>query len=160
LIVSDTAARAQKLDGLIRRLLRAMSPAADDPLNDLPLAQLRVVRVLSTGPKAAGDVGQELGLSPSALSQLVQRLCATGLIQKADDAEDRRVKRLSLSKTGARKVQARDHVRLGRAAALLEGLTEKEQEQMLTLIEKLVSGATKGSDPVSVTANLDKGLPI
>lgn len=138
----SASTKAERLDNLMRKLLRAMSSGDGDPLNDLPIAQLKVVRVLATGEKSAGDVGHELGLSPSALSQLVQRLACTGLIVKEEDSSDRRVKRLSLSKSGMQKVRERDKLRHAKATKLLQGLTDEEQDKLLELMEKLVTVKT------------------
>jgi len=56
----------------------------------LTLAQVRVLRRLAKQPQTLGEVGAELGVSPTSMTRLVDRLEERGLVQRRRDGEDRR----------------------------------------------------------------------
>jgi DNA-binding MarR family transcriptional regulator len=73
-----------------------------------------------------GDVAKALGVGPSGISGLVDRMQAAGLLQRAADADDGRAVRLVLTDQG---LAARDIAKVRAAAAnarLTEGFTAAE----------------------------------
>lgn len=59
---------------------------------ELTMGQLKALMALvATGGLPAGELAQHLGVAPSAVTALVDRLCAQGLARREADDEDRRV---------------------------------------------------------------------
>ena len=56
----------------------------------LTLAQVRVLRRLAKEPKTLGELGADLGLSPTSMTRLIDRLEERGLVERRRDGDDRR----------------------------------------------------------------------
>jgi DNA-binding MarR family transcriptional regulator len=56
---------------------------------------LFLTRLRQAGGSTASELGDRLNMSPPAISQMVDRLFRLGLLTRAEDAEDRRRKRLA-----------------------------------------------------------------
>jgi len=70
---------------------------------DLTMQQLRVLGMIAQEPGLTGhDLGTQLGVSAPTASGLVERLAEKGLVERAEDAGDRRVRRLHLTPAGVR----------------------------------------------------------
>lgn len=137
-----TNERAKQLEALLPRLMRRMfSGTESDELSELSLAQLRILRAVLDSPHTAGEIVELLGYSPSALSQLTQKLVSAGLLIKSKDPEDARVKHVELTAKGRRLMEDRRIARVGRAEAALRRLEEKEQQELIRLLDKMSRSA-------------------
>ena len=99
-------------------------------------AQAMTLRSL-TEPRAMNRLATRLGCDPSNVTGLVDRLEASGLVQRVPDPSDRRVKMIELTSAG---VEARSKVvsDIEGEFGLCTRLSDKEQEQLLGLLEKIV----------------------
>ena len=52
---------------------------------------IQVLIALTRGPRSVGQLAEELGVSPPAATQLVDRLAEHGMVDRHSDPEDRRV---------------------------------------------------------------------
>ncbi len=111
------------------RLAQAMIPAKTActmPWTDLPitLPQLRVLGVLypSAGGMSGRELAGQLGVGPSAVTPLVDRLVEHGFVRREEDRADRRITRLLLTDAGL-------HV--------LERMTAGRRERMTDLLRHL-----------------------
>jgi len=59
-----------------------------------------LMRLHFTGEADISDIGEQLGVSNAAASQLVERLVRMGLLERREDHFDRRIKRLTLTPAG------------------------------------------------------------
>jgi len=109
---------------------------------DLPLRQLKVCMSLYRHSRAMSDIGRELGLSPSAVTQVSDRLERRGLIERVPQDEDRRVRKLRLTRKGQQIVRAREEKQLRQIAAALERLSESETERLMAGLEILARSCT------------------
>lgn len=140
---------AESLTGLLPRLMRGLSPpgvakpSAKDPVDDLPLAQLRLCATLSEGPRAMSALSRELGVSLSALTQTADRLERVRLVKRTAEEEDRRVRCLQLTPRGQRMMRKRHDARLRSSLAVLEQLSASERELVRTAMETLVSACAR-----------------
>lgn len=67
----------------------------------LSFSQLNtLMRLHFTGEADVTSIASQLGVSNAAASQLVDRLVQMGLIQRTEDTQDRRIKRLALTPAG------------------------------------------------------------
>lgn len=99
-------------DALFERLLAAYRQTVNilDPIRfafynerGLTMAQARVLFILAErGDRPAGDLAQELQVSPSTVTGMTDRLIKQGLIVRKEDSRDRRVVLLALSEDGVR----------------------------------------------------------
>ncbi|MFT3716079.1 MAG: MarR family transcriptional regulator [Gordonia sp. (in: high G+C Gram-positive bacteria)] len=68
---------------------------------DITVSQIRILfTLLREEGMATHDLAAEVGLSLAAVVRAVDRLVAAGLVERREDASDRRVKRLSLTPGG------------------------------------------------------------
>jgi DNA-binding MarR family transcriptional regulator len=84
--------------------------------HDLPLPAYDVLLRLAGAPERAlrmTDLAERVGLSPSGLTRLVDRLVAKGLVRRAPDPNDGRVALARLTDAGLRQLRsaARTHLR-------------------------------------------------
>jgi DNA-binding MarR family transcriptional regulator len=86
--------------------LRALSMELVGPVDlpaDLTKQQLRVLGVVAHEPGLTGqELGARLGVSAPTASGLIDRLVEKGVLERTDDAADRRVRRLHLTAEGRR----------------------------------------------------------
>src|SRR5947207_13518333 len=123
------ASQAGKLHASLRTIVRSLL-SVDDSMMDLPLRQLKVCMSLDGRSRSMSDIGRELGLSPSAVTQVSDRLERRGLIERVSQDEDRRVRKLRLTRKGQQLVRNREEKQLRRIAAALDTLTENEIDQL------------------------------
>lgn len=112
----------------LRRAALRMHP---NPLFDsgLTMQQLRLLMLLAiTGGSAHGDIAAEFGIGLATVTGLVDRLARRGLVERATDPADRRVRRALLSESG------RD---------LVESMVAAGQESRRALLERIELGALR-----------------
>jgi MarR family transcriptional regulator, transcriptional regulator for hemolysin len=138
--MSDEAREiAAELEPLLPEALRALfSLGADDPLPDTTVAQLRLLRQLQQGTSTVGVLSEKLNMSPSAISQVVNRLEAACLIERTDDESDRRVKHLRLTFEGAAKLQLRQQSRVQKATYVLAQVPLEDRAILLNVLRQIV----------------------
>ena len=142
--MADLVRDAERLEALLPRLMRVLLPSTEeDPLGHIPLGQMRLMRCLLKGPRPAGEVGDELGLSPSALSQMVHRLEEAGFVRRDGCPEDKRQRHLSLTPEGEERMAARSRIRARRAAMALERLPDADRQTLLAILDRLVAEEPK-----------------
>jgi DNA-binding MarR family transcriptional regulator len=110
----------------------------EEPLADLPVAQLRVMRILFAGKCTPSSLSESLNLTMSAVTQLCNRLEALGLVARTEDATDRRIRWLSLSETGHEKMAARQQRRVQRAHEVLSSIPADLRVSLVTALEELL----------------------
>jgi DNA-binding MarR family transcriptional regulator len=119
---------------LIRRF------AAEEVWGDISMKEYDVLYTLSKcdQPIRLTELNQHVLLSQPALSRMVDRLAARGLVRRDADDRDHRGVRLSLTGNG-RAVQHRVGRRHARsvAQAMLGGLTSAELRQLAEICDKL-----------------------
>jgi DNA-binding MarR family transcriptional regulator len=138
---SRTAAPAKEVHsallGFGRKLL-----TVDDPTLDLPVRQLKVCLALLRQSCSMSEISREIGLSPSAVTQVSDRLVRRGLVERAFQDADRRVRKLKLTSKGLQLMRSHEAKQLRRIAAALGSLSERELDQMLTGLEILTRSCT------------------
>ncbi len=154
---------AIRLETLLPKVMRALfNPDPEDPMTDLPMAQLRMVRLLTNRDYTVSELSEEFNLSMSACTQMVNRLETMGLVTRRGDEGDRRIRHVTLSEKGKRQMQDRHQRRVARAEKVLDSLPEGMSEQVVSALEALVaatSGRVSGADSVATTAELEQALP-
>jgi DNA-binding MarR family transcriptional regulator len=128
----------------------------------LSMGQLSTLfRLYHGGICGVSDLGDHLGVTNAAASQMVDRLVQQGYLERTEDPDDRRVKQLRLTPKGVRMVQNSIEVRLRWMEEITAELSPEQQEAITSalsiLIEKAQGLREMGierrplADPVSYT---------
>lgn len=92
------------------------------------------------------DISARMDITNAAASQLVEKLVQAGLLERAEDPNDRRVKQLRLSTQGLELVEAGLAARYRWVDELIENLQPSEREKLAEAMQILVvklSGRSK-----------------
>jgi DNA-binding MarR family transcriptional regulator len=92
------------------------------------------------------ELGDHLGITNAAASQLVDRLVNLGLLERTEDPRDRRGKQLTLSARGRTVVQESIEARWRWMDVLNETLSPEDQELIVQGLEILTEAAGEISD--------------
>jgi DNA-binding MarR family transcriptional regulator len=87
------------------------------------------------------DIGEQLGITNAAASQMIDKLVGAGLLERAEGVNDRRMKEIRLSPKGYQLVEAGIQSRCRWMDALYEVLTPEQQKlvaQTLPLLTEAV----------------------
>lgn len=125
---------------LVELLSAARTPEFPDP--HVTMAQMRVLMLLSAvGEARMSDLAHQLGIAPSTLSSLVDRLVEANLANRRDDARDRRHVLVSLAPAGARMLAQFNELGADALRRLLEQISEEDLVTVNQAIELLVAAA-------------------
>ena len=106
------------------------------------MAQLNALfRIHHIGVCGISDLGEEMGVTSAAASQLLDRLVQQGLVIRTEDPTDRRNKRVALTEAGEAIVQESIAARQGWLDHLAEKLTPAEREQVHASLQLLINNA-------------------
>ncbi len=112
--------------------------------NALSMSQLgALVYLHRKGASGVSDIGDELGVTSAAASQLLDRLVQQGLIQRSEDPRDRRVKQIVLTEKGRRILEESIQARQLWLNDLARLLTEAEQAQVTGALHILIEKASQ-----------------
>lgn len=130
----------QLLSMLMRRLFTL--GADDDPAMEIPGAQMRVCGILRDGPRTMSCLSSELGISQSAMTQIADRLERAGLVERVQESDDRRCKRLALTARGVEIMQARRGRRVLRTMEALSALEPVSRDAAVAALTALLDAST------------------
>src|SRR3954453_8693566 len=136
-----TATHAGAVHAALRSVVRRFL-SIDDSMLDLPLRQLKVCVSLYGQSRSMSEIGRELNLSPSAVTQISDRLERRDLIERVFQDEDRRVRKLRLTRKGQQLIRRREQQQLVRIEAALHGLTEDDVGRVLAGLDILTKVST------------------
>lgn len=107
----------------------------------LTLPQLRILfRVRDDSGLDVRRLAKHLGISPSAVSQQVERLVSRGLLLRRDNPEDRRRVALELTEHGVEMTAEVSRAQRARIEGLLARLSGEELGELGRLLEHLSEG--------------------
>ena len=103
-------------------------------------------------PITAAHLARHLGIRPSSLSPILNRLAARDLIERREHIGDRRAIELRLTPEGKRAMQASSVLDAERVASMLARLTDAERDAALRGLELLARAARELSAQERKTA--------
>lgn len=110
--------------------------------NNYSIPQLNALfRIRHKGVCGVSDLGEEMGVTNAAASQLLDKLVQQGLATRAEDPNDRRNKRIALTEAGLRISEQSMQARQGWLDQLADSLTPQEQAQVQAALELLIARA-------------------
>jgi DNA-binding MarR family transcriptional regulator len=93
--------------------------------------------------RGVSDIGDDLGVSSAAASQMIERLVQQGLLERSEDPHDRRVKQIILT-IKARELMERDMLaRHSWIDELTQLLTPEQQNEIIASLTLLTETALK-----------------
>ncbi|HET7011703.1 MAG TPA: MarR family transcriptional regulator [Anaerolineales bacterium] len=111
-----------------------------------------LMRLHHHGPCPITEVGDDLGVTAAAASQMAERLVQLGLIERSEDVDDRRVKRIRLTPEGRAIVAKGVEARVAWIKGLKRFLDPSEQAQAVAVLARLTEAAQEldASAPVGL----------
>ena len=106
--------------------------------NGLSMSQIGALFQIYHGRSNVSDLGEGLGITHAAASQMLERLVQQKLILRTEDPQDRRVKQLVLTDKGCRIMQESVRARQGWLDDLVSGLSAGQKEQIAAAVEILI----------------------
>ena len=137
-------AATRVLAGVALRSLDALDAA-------VTLPQFRLLAVLADlGPVPTGRAARTLGLDPSTVTRLADRMVAAGHVTRGTDPQHRGVVTLELTATGRQLVAVSDGWRRQELARIMARLAPPDQEAVTAALGLLVTAA---GDDYGITAH-------
>jgi DNA-binding MarR family transcriptional regulator len=108
----------------------------------LSMSQLGALfQIRRRGSSGVTDLGDDLGVTSSAASQMLERLVQQGLILRSEDPSDRRVKQIALTDKGILVLQESIRARQGWLSDLADALSDAEKEAIIAALNILIDKA-------------------
>ncbi|HPH94869.1 MAG TPA: MarR family transcriptional regulator [Anaerolineaceae bacterium] len=104
----------------------------------LSLAQVGALFRISKKCGGVSEIGEELGVTSAAASQLLDRLFQQGYILRQEDPRDRRAKQITLTEKGQQVLSDSVNSRQEWLDELANLMTPEEQEQVLAALKILI----------------------
>ena len=106
----------------------------------LTMTQLRVLFILRGEDGAsAGALADQLSVTPSTLTRIVDRLVGQGLVRRTVDEEDRRLVRHSLTEAGASAVEELERAGRARMNEVFGRLSREQLERLISALRDLAA---------------------
>jgi DNA-binding MarR family transcriptional regulator len=113
----------------------------------LSFSQVNVLmRLLHEGKGGVSKIGEEMGVTNAAASQAIDRLVQMGLVERNEDPDDRRAKRLTLTPKGHTVIEKGIKARSKWVESLTNILTSDQQETIITALTMLSEAARKSKE--------------
>lgn len=107
--------------------------------NGLSMSQIGALfRVFHHGSTPVSEIGEELGVTNAAASQMLDKLVQQGLIFRSEDPSDRRVKQIALTGKGRQVVRESIQARQAWVQELAATLSPDEREQVVSALDILI----------------------
>ena len=132
-----TAALRDWMDVFMRRSMRDFILFTKE--NGLSMSQVGALfQIHRKGACGVSDIGDDLGVTSAAASQMIERLVQQDLITRSEDPVDRRVRQIVLTAKGRQLMQQSIHARLGWLDELVEVMQPEEQAQIVAALRILI----------------------
>jgi len=135
------------------RMLTGVALRSLDVLDGVvTLSQFRMLAVLADlGPARSARVAEALGLEPSTVTRVADRLVAAGHVARGSEAGHRGVVTLELTRSGQHLVRKVATWRQQELARMLGRLTAADQARVTAALRQLLTAAGEGYGVVSRT---------
>ena len=149
--------------GAQQRLQHLFAYDRSDPLfaSQLTMPQLKILMLLHRlGDTSGRELAGLMGVSLATMSGMVDRLVAHNLVTRAEDPHDRRVRRITLSTTGAQMIA--DIITAGteKQDRLLRRLTDAELQTVADAMRAMVRVASEDAEAGGVRGPGGSGCPV
>jgi len=115
----------------------------------LSMSQLGALfHIHHSGSSDVSDLGDDLGVTSSAASQMLERLVQQDLVLRSEDPSDRRVKQIVLTDRGCQVVHESMHTHQSWLYDLAENLSDSEKEAIVAALNILIDKANHLGQPI------------
>lgn len=118
---------------------------------------MMTLHMLEGPPATMRELADIIGLEPSNLTSVVDKLEARGLVERQSAPDDRRVKRVALTRSG-RAMRKRIVERLKQPAPWMAGLDTEDQRLLLGVLQRVL-GDAPGSDDLRLPPSQKSSKP-
>jgi len=108
-----------------------------------------MMRLYYRGGCGVSDIGSHLDVTSAAASQMVERLVQQGLLERAEDLHDRRVKQLTLTRKGRALIEKGIEARRRWLEELTTALAPEQRQQIASALVCLTEAARRLEPPES-----------
>lgn len=98
-----------------------------------------IFHIHRAGSCGVTEIGDYLGVTSAAASQMLDRLVEQGLVARTEDPEDRRVKRIELTAEGERALEAGIRARETWMSELAGTLAEDEKRTITSALQLMIA---------------------
>jgi DNA-binding MarR family transcriptional regulator len=102
-----------------------------------------LMRLYYHGECPVSDIGDDLGITAAAASQMVDRLVQQGLLDRESDSHDRRVKRVTLTAEGRALVRSGVEARVRWLRDLEATIPPEQRERIVLSLQTLTDAAAE-----------------
>jgi DNA-binding MarR family transcriptional regulator len=106
---------------------------------DLTFTQFKALSAAADGQPTVKALAERLGLSLPGTSRAVDHLVRRGLLDRREDPEDRRCKRLSVTASGRDLVHRLDDARRDALETFVQGLQPADRERLLAALSPILN---------------------
>jgi DNA-binding MarR family transcriptional regulator len=136
---TDAAALAEALAAFYAHAMRPTSRLIGEfERLDLSFTQFKALSVAAGGEPTVKELAERLGLSLPGCSRAVDHLVRRGLLDRREDPEDRRCKRLTVTGAGSELVHRLDDARRAALESFAEGLAHAHRERLLAALTPIL----------------------
>ncbi len=118
-----------------------------------------LMRLHYRGPCQVSGIGDELGLTAAAASQIVERLSGMGLIERSEDPSDRRVRHVALTSKGRGLMAHGFEARIAWVRGLARRLPADELTSIVETLRRLTEAAKQLEAESGPEASLARSNP-
>jgi DNA-binding MarR family transcriptional regulator len=137
-VVGELVTASRLLVAIAARSLAAVEES-------LTLPQFRMLVVLDAqGPSSLARMAEHLDVNPSTALRMVERLSASGMVEKIPNPDNRREVRLRLTPSGWQVVRQVTENRRGQIAAIVEAMEPADREDLISALRKFTEA---GGEP-------------
>ena len=108
--------------------------------NNISMSQMNTLfHLYHKGDHAVSEVGEHMGITSAAASQILERMVQQGLVERTEDPSDRRVKRIAITEKGRALLDEGIRIRSSWINDLEHSLTDDEKEKIITGLKILIA---------------------
>lgn len=102
-----------------------------------------LMRISKQGVCGVSNIGEYLGVTNAAASQMINKLVENGLLERSEDPDDRRNRLIALTPAGEALVHDFVNARYGWLEGLSDQLSQDRQEAIIGALQHLNAAATR-----------------
>lgn len=107
-------------------------------LNDLSVTEIHTINAIGMYvPRTMSEVACDLGITVGTLTTAINNLVKKGYVQRKRDEEDRRVVKITLTRSGKLAYRVHEQFHSDMIKATVEGLSEGEEKLLAAALTKL-----------------------
>ena len=130
------------VETFMRRSMSEFRAAMQDSHLSLPQFGT-LMHLYHGGACGISAMGEHLGVTPAAASQMIERLVKSGLIERVENRKDRRVKNLTLTRKGRALIKKGIEARLPWMQGLTSELSAQQQASIVEALQALTEAAAQ-----------------